>query len=161
MDVGENPVGGIDDVFRDVFPNLVEICESIRMEGVGGHPPDRRRSLFSRSFLNASSPSIGFTRLLLRSSYRLSSVLRTEATSSRYPARASSTMSSGARPLVAARSFSFLAVSGVTCTSMRLLYGFRQRRASIQAACRTASICLTIFRPSAPAGLYIDIERIQ
>ena len=68
MDVGENPVGGIDVVFRDVFPNLVEICERIRMEGVAAHPPDRRRSLFSRSFLNASSPSIGFTRPLLRSS---------------------------------------------------------------------------------------------
>ena len=34
----------------------------------GTHPSDRRRSLFSRSFLKASSPSIGFTRLLLRSS---------------------------------------------------------------------------------------------
>ncbi len=30
MDVGENPVGGIDVVFRDVFPNLVEIGERIR-----------------------------------------------------------------------------------------------------------------------------------
>jgi len=29
----------------------------------------------------------------------------------------------GARPLVAARSFSFLAVSGVTCTSIPPLYG--------------------------------------
>ena len=68
MDVGENPVGGIDVVFRDVLPNLVEIGERIRMEGVAAHPSDRRRSLFSRSFLNAPSPSIGFTRPLLRSS---------------------------------------------------------------------------------------------
>jgi hypothetical protein len=68
MDVGENPVGGIDVVFRDVFPNLVEICERIRMEGVAAHPPDRRRSLFSRSFLKASSASIGLTRPVLRSS---------------------------------------------------------------------------------------------
>ena len=68
MDVGENPVGGIEVVFRDVFPNLVEIGERIRMEGAADHPPDRRRSLFSRSVLNASSPSIGFTRPLLRSS---------------------------------------------------------------------------------------------
>lgn len=68
MDVGENPVGGIDVVIRDVFPNLVEICERIRMEGVAAHPRDSRRSPFSRSFLNASSPSIGFTRPLLRSS---------------------------------------------------------------------------------------------
>ncbi len=50
MDVGENPVGGIDVVLCDVFPNLVEIRERIRMEGVAAHPPDRRRSLFSRSF---------------------------------------------------------------------------------------------------------------
>ena len=68
MDVGEYPIGGINVVLRNVFPNLVEICERIRMEGVAAHPPDRRRSLFSRSFLNASSPSIGFTRPLLRSS---------------------------------------------------------------------------------------------
>jgi hypothetical protein len=34
----------------------------------------------------------------------------------------------GVRPLVVARSFSFfLAVSGVTCTSMSLLYGFGDR----------------------------------
>jgi hypothetical protein len=68
MDVGEYTVGGIDVVLRDVFPNLVEICERIGMESVAAHPPDRRRSLFSRSFLNASSPSIGFTRPLLSSS---------------------------------------------------------------------------------------------
>ena len=67
-DVRKNPVGGLDVVLRDVFPNLVEIGERIRMEGVAAHPPDRRRSLFSRSFLNASSPSIGFTRPLFRSS---------------------------------------------------------------------------------------------
>lgn len=53
MDVGENPVGVIDVVLRDVFPNLVEIGERIGMENVVAHPPDRRRSLFSRSFLNA------------------------------------------------------------------------------------------------------------
>ena len=68
MDVGENPVGGVDVVLRDVLPNLVEIRERIRMEGLAAHPPDRRRSLFSRSVLNASSPSIGLTRALLRSS---------------------------------------------------------------------------------------------
>jgi hypothetical protein len=45
-----------------------EIGERIRMENVAAHPPDRRRSLFSRSFLNASSPSIDFTRPFLRSS---------------------------------------------------------------------------------------------
>ena len=68
MDVGENPVGGINVVLRDVLPNLVEIGERTRMEGVAAHPPDRRRSLFPRSVLNASSPSICFTRPLLRSS---------------------------------------------------------------------------------------------
>jgi hypothetical protein len=68
VDIGENPVGGIDVVLRDVFPNLVQIAERVRMESVAAHPPDRRRLLFSRSFLKASSPSIGFTRPLLRSS---------------------------------------------------------------------------------------------
>jgi hypothetical protein len=29
------------------------------MKGLAAHPPDRRRSLFSRSFVKASSPSIG------------------------------------------------------------------------------------------------------
>src|SRR5688572_8341423 len=106
MDVGKNPVGGIDVVSRDVLPDFVEIC------------------------LKASSPSIGLTRPVLRSSWRLSSVFRTKVTSSRYPARASSTMSSGARPLVVARSFSLFAVSAVTCTSMRPLYGVRPRPAS-------------------------------
>jgi hypothetical protein len=28
MDVGDNPVGGVDLVLRDVFPNLVEICDA-------------------------------------------------------------------------------------------------------------------------------------
>jgi len=130
VDVGEYPVSGVDVIFREVVPNLVEIRDRIGMERVAAHPPARRRSLFSRSFLNASSPSIGCTRPVLRSSKRLSSVLRTEATSSRYPASASSTMSPGARPLVVARSFSFFAVWGVTRTSMRLLYGFRQWPAS-------------------------------
>ncbi|MEX1127126.1 MAG: hypothetical protein WD227_05435 [Vicinamibacterales bacterium] len=32
MDVGENPVGGINVVLRDVFPDLTEIGERIRME---------------------------------------------------------------------------------------------------------------------------------
>jgi hypothetical protein len=68
MHVGKNPVGGIDVVFRDVLPDFVEIYERIWMEGVAAHPPDRRRSLFSRSFLKASSPSIGLTRPVLRSS---------------------------------------------------------------------------------------------
>jgi hypothetical protein len=56
MDVGESSVGGINVVLRDVFPSLVEMCERIGMgmEGVAAHPPDRRRSLFSRSVLNAS-----------------------------------------------------------------------------------------------------------
>ena len=68
MNVGENPVGGIDVILRDVLPNLVEVCKRIGMERVAAYPPDRRRSLFSRSFLKASSPSMGFTRPLLRSS---------------------------------------------------------------------------------------------
>jgi hypothetical protein len=46
----------------------------------------------------------------------------------------------GARPLVVARSVSFLAVSGVTCTSMPLLCGFGDRPASTQAARRRLSL---------------------
>ncbi len=42
--------------------------ERIGMESVPAHPLDRWRSFFSRSVLKASSPSIGFTRSLLRSS---------------------------------------------------------------------------------------------
>jgi hypothetical protein len=68
VDVCEYAVSGVDVIWRNLFPNLVEIGERIRMEGVADHPPDLRRSLFSRSFVNASSPSIGFTRPLLRSS---------------------------------------------------------------------------------------------
>ena len=45
-----------------------EILIAHRMERVAAHPPERRRTLFSRSRLNASSPSIAFTRPLLRSS---------------------------------------------------------------------------------------------
>ena len=70
MDVGEEPVGSLDVVFRDVFPNPLEVCECSRVERVAAHPPERRRSLFCRSRLNASSPSMGLTRPLLRSSYR-------------------------------------------------------------------------------------------
>src|SRR5260370_33078650 len=94
-DVRKNPVGGLDVVLRDVFPNLVEIGERIRMEGVPAHPPDRRRWLFWRSFLNASSPSPSFIRPLLSASYLLSTVLRSDACSSRHPARAGSTMVAG------------------------------------------------------------------
>ncbi len=61
MDVDEYPVSGVDIILRDVLPNLVEIRERSGMESVAAHPPDRRRSLFSRSFLKASSPSIGVT----------------------------------------------------------------------------------------------------
>src|SRR5437899_807981 len=66
--VGEYAVSGVDVILRDVRPNLVELGERIGMKSVAAHPPDRRRSLFSRSFLKASSPSIGFTLPLLRSS---------------------------------------------------------------------------------------------
>ena len=62
-------------------------CERVRVEDVAAHSIDRWRSLFSRNRPKASSPSIGLTRPLLRSSYRLSSVLRTTATSSSRRAR--------------------------------------------------------------------------
>jgi hypothetical protein len=41
-------------------------------------------------------------------------------------------MSSGARPLVDARSFNFFAVSAVTWTFMPLLYGFEAGRQRLQ-----------------------------
>ena len=68
VDVCEYPVSSVDVVLRDVLPDLVEIGERIRMEGVAAYPLDRRRSLFSRRVLKASSPSIGLTRPVLRSS---------------------------------------------------------------------------------------------
>ena len=68
MDVGEYPVGGVNVVFRDLLPDFVEIRERFRMESVAAHPAERRCSLLSRNRLNASSPSIGLTRPLLRSS---------------------------------------------------------------------------------------------
>lgn len=68
LDVGEYPVGSVDVVLRDVVPNLVEVSERFGMERVAAHPAERRRSLFSRNRLKASSPSIGLTRPLLRSS---------------------------------------------------------------------------------------------
>jgi hypothetical protein len=72
MDIGEYSIGSVDVVLRDVFPNLVEVGERFRMEGIVTHRPERRRSLFSCSRLNASSPSIGLARPPLRSSKRLS-----------------------------------------------------------------------------------------
>jgi hypothetical protein len=68
VDVCEDSVGSVNGVCGDVFPNLVEICERIGVESVGADPPERRRSLFSRNFLKARSPSIGLARPLLRSS---------------------------------------------------------------------------------------------
>ena len=44
MDVRENPVGGINVVLRDVFPNLVEIAERIRAGWYVGHRVGWRRS---------------------------------------------------------------------------------------------------------------------
>ena len=40
---------------------VLKVCKRLRVEGVATHQPDRRRLLFSRSFLNASSPSIAST----------------------------------------------------------------------------------------------------
>lgn len=61
-------VGSVDAVFSDVFSNLVDVREGFRVESVTAHAPERRCVLFSRSRWNASSPLIGFTRPLLRSS---------------------------------------------------------------------------------------------
>ncbi len=67
-DVVDYAVGSVDVVFGDVFLNLVNVGERFGMEGVTVHASERRCALFSRSRRNASSPSIGFTRSLFRSS---------------------------------------------------------------------------------------------
>ena len=48
MDVGENTVRGIDVVFQDVFLNLVEIGERIRMEGSGSSTRPSALALFAQ-----------------------------------------------------------------------------------------------------------------
>ncbi len=67
-DIGDDTVGGVYVAVRNVFPNFSDIGERFGMESVTAHAPERRCALFSRSLRNASSPSIGFTRPLLRSS---------------------------------------------------------------------------------------------
>jgi hypothetical protein len=68
------------------------------------------------------SPSIGLTRPPLISSYRLSSISRVSDSSFKYPAIASSTSSSGARPVFAASSCRRDSVSGRRWTSMGVVY---------------------------------------
>ena len=69
-----------------------------------------------------ASPSIGLTRPPLISSYRLSSISRVSDSSFKYPAIASSTSSSGARPVFAASSCRRDSVSGRRWTSMGVVY---------------------------------------
>ena len=59
VDICEYLVSGVDVALSDVLPDLVEICERLAMENIAAHQPERRRSLFSRSFVKACSPSIG------------------------------------------------------------------------------------------------------
>jgi hypothetical protein len=54
VDVCQYSVGSVEVVLRDVLTNFIETCERSGTESVAAHPPERRRWLFSRSFLNAS-----------------------------------------------------------------------------------------------------------
>src|ERR1017187_3842142 len=78
----------------------------------------RRAALFARRRAIPSSPPVGFTLPLLRSSYRLSRVARTSANSSTYPAMASCTNSSAERPVSVTSLSSLACTSGGKCTSM-------------------------------------------
>ncbi len=80
---------GIQISLGNKFPNLVKIKGSFRVEIVAGHlsrlEPDweRRAALFSRKRAKTSSPGMGFTLPLFKSSYRLLSVSRVWANSSK------------------------------------------------------------------------------
>ena len=63
------PIGGVNIVLGYLIPNLIEVGKRFRVESVPAHAgPVRRSSLFSRRRAKASSPSMGFTRPLFRSS---------------------------------------------------------------------------------------------
>ena len=62
--------------YRNEFPNFLKVRESSGVEDKAAHEAAERDSLFSRTRLKASSPSMGFTWPLLISSYRPSNVPR-------------------------------------------------------------------------------------
>ena len=68
VDFFRRPIGSVQAVASDVFPDLVKIGVRFWVENKFAHEPARRSLLFNRSLAKASSPSTGFTRPLLRSS---------------------------------------------------------------------------------------------
>src|SRR3989442_15832116 len=103
QDVFSNPSCSCWVVTCDVFPDFHDVSSGfgVEIESARGGHRGRRFSRSSSRCRNVSknlSPSTGFTPPLLRSSYRLSSGFRREATWSREPASGSSTISSGGRP---------------------------------------------------------------
>jgi hypothetical protein len=64
-----NTVGGVQAVFRDELPYLIEVGVRLGMQDVTAHGRFLRRvSLFCRNRAKASSPSMGCTLPLLMSS---------------------------------------------------------------------------------------------
>src|SRR5215469_9358800 len=99
-DFVKNSVCGFKVICGNELPDFFEVSEGFWVEDKAAHGR-RRSSLLTRRRLKASSLSRGFTWLLLISSNRPSSVFRVCASSARKPLIASSTKSSGARPVVA------------------------------------------------------------
>ncbi len=68
----DHPVGGVEIVRANKFPNLVQVDEGLGVEVVSGHEPEfgerRAAALFSRKWASTFSPEIGFNLPLFRSS---------------------------------------------------------------------------------------------
>jgi hypothetical protein len=65
----DHPIGGIEVVRRNEFPNFVKINLGLGVKIVPGHEGSARRAtLFARRRSITSSPLMGFTLPLLRSS---------------------------------------------------------------------------------------------
>jgi len=67
---GNHPVGSVKIILSNEIPNLIEIDGGFRVEIVSAHEPgcERRATLFSRKRAITSSPVIGFTLPLFKSS---------------------------------------------------------------------------------------------
>src|SRR6266496_2601169 len=74
QNICNHTVGGVEVGLANEFPNLVKIEGGLRVEIVTGHLPrlepgwERRAALFSRKRVITSSPGIGFTLPLFKSS---------------------------------------------------------------------------------------------
>lgn len=78
----DDSIGGVNAVGSDELPNLIQIEQRVRMKSEAGQAvPVRRLALFAWKCRSASSPLIGWTLPLDRSSYRLLNNERVSATS--------------------------------------------------------------------------------